>query len=459
MNYQEIYSQLSLTSPPNTTEVGSTTTVTRKIRIYPSEDLKKHLEYYFGATRYVYNKAIDFINKRSKEHYEAKKLIKEQLANAQKNSEEYDKLKADEKDLKLGINNSRVRSESVTTNKDIKAGSSEEWLLNVQYLSRTDAADEALKNFRTAMDRVKVGAITHFDLKFRSKKKPKQTCYICHRALKLEQRILFADHHHNNKESRIKAGKKDMTFKVKRKGKRDYEKYKVSSAHDLKLSVDNDHYYLHVIMDVPAPVKSCDKMKDVVSLDPGGNTFQNGYSPDNRYYRIGDRFVDSLHKKYLNKIDKLQSELSKTPNKKLQSILNSLRTKVRNKVDDLHKQTASYLLKRYRVVVVGDLNLNGRCVRKENRNIPKKVARALNVLAHGKFRDYLKYRASLTSGRIVIIQNEAYTSKTCGACGHIHKDLGTSKVFRCPNCPYVADRDVHGARNILLKSLTKNRNG
>lgn len=132
---------------------------------------------------------------------------------------------------------------------------------------------------------------------------------------------------------------------------------------------------------------------------------------------------------------------------------------MRNVIDNLHKQTASYLLSRYKVIVVGDLNLNGRAVRKDGRNIPKKVARALNVLAHGKFRSYLKYRASLTSDRVIIVQNEAYTSKTCGACGHIHSKLGTSKIFKCPNCSYKADRDIHGARNILLKSLSNNKNG
>ncbi|RHZ62220.1 hypothetical protein Glove_341g17 [Diversispora epigaea] len=44
-----------------------------------------------------------------------------------------------------------------------------------------------------------------------------------------------------------------------------------------------------------------------------------------------------------------------------------------------------------------------------------------------------------------------YTSKTCGNCGFIKKNLGESKTFRCDSCDLVIDRDVNGARNILLK--------
>ncbi|RHZ50134.1 hypothetical protein Glove_505g20 [Diversispora epigaea] len=54
----------------------------------------------------------------------------------------------------------------------------------------------------------------------------------------------------------------------------------------------------------------------------------------------------------------------------------------------------------------------------------------------------------------VIICTEEYTSKTCGCCGHIHRKLGGSKVFRCPSCTAELDRDINGARNILLRYLT-----
>ena len=47
--------------------------------------------------------------------------------------------------------------------------------------------------------------------------------------------------------------------------------------------------------------------------------------------------------------------------------------------------------------------------------------------------------------------NEAYTSKTCGACGFVHDGLGSSEVFRCPSCGLRCHRDLHAARNIYLR--------
>ena len=57
----------------------------------------------------------------------------------------------------------------------------------------------------------------------------------------------------------------------------------------------------------------------------------------------------------------------------------------------------------------------------------------------------------------VVICTEEYTSKTCGSCGYIHKKLGGSKEFCCPQCKTNLDRDINGARNILLRYLTKRK--
>jgi len=56
----------------------------------------------------------------------------------------------------------------------------------------------------------------------------------------------------------------------------------------------------------------------------------------------------------------------------------------------------------------------------------------------------------------VIIIDEAYTSKTCTNCGRINWKLGGNKVFKCNNkkCNIVLDRDIVGARNIIIRYLT-----
>jgi putative transposase len=51
------------------------------------------------------------------------------------------------------------------------------------------------------------------------------------------------------------------------------------------------------------------------------------------------------------------------------------------------------------------------------------------------------------------VVNEAYTSKVCTNCGNYKKDLGSAKVYNCKKCKAIIDRDVNGARNILLKEI------
>ena len=49
--------------------------------------------------------------------------------------------------------------------------------------------------------------------------------------------------------------------------------------------------------------------------------------------------------------------------------------------------------------------------------------------------------------------NESYTSKMCSNCGTLNNKLKGSKIFSCNNCNLLIDRDVNGARGILIKSL------
>ena len=51
--------------------------------------------------------------------------------------------------------------------------------------------------------------------------------------------------------------------------------------------------------------------------------------------------------------------------------------------------------------------------------------------------------------------NERYTSQACGNCGKLKKDLGANKVYECDSCGFIYDRDLNGARGIMIKYLTE----
>ncbi len=88
----------------------------------------------------------------------------------------------------------------------------------------------------------------------------------------------------------------------------------------------------------------------------------------------------------------------------------------------------------------------------------KKVVRRMLDWAHGRFRQRLLDKAREYPWCRVIICTEEYTSKTCGYCGRVRGKLGGTKVFHCGDrsCPFQGvDRDLNGARNILIKYLTE----
>ncbi|CAB5391199.1 unnamed protein product [Rhizophagus irregularis] len=84
-------------------------------------------------------------------------------------------------------------------------------------------------------------------------------------------------------------------------------------------------------------------------------------------------------------------------------------------------------------------------VNRKTRKIRRKTEKMLC-----KFRQRLISKAE-EKGIYVIIQNEAYTSKTCSWCGNIQK-IGGLKMYKCKNCDIEID-DINGARGIFLQAL------
>src|SRR5438093_7685184 len=57
------------------------------------------------------------------------------------------------------------------------------------------------------------------------------------------------------------------------------------------------------------------------------------------------------------------------------------------------------------------------------------------------------------AGRVVVRVNPAYTSQTCSACGHRQEMPLSVRVYECPNCGLVRDRDHNSSVNILAEAV------
>jgi putative transposase len=83
------------------------------------------------------------------------------------------------------------------------------------------------------------------------------------------------------------------------------------------------------------------------------------------------------------------------------------------------------------------------------------LAKAIHDVGWGEFIRQLEYKAHWYGRTLVKIDRWYPSSKRCQACGHILNSLSLDvRVWTCPACGAVHDRDVNAAKNILAVGLT-----
>ena len=135
---------------------------------------------------------------------------------------------------------------------------------------------------------------------------------------------------------------------------------------------------------------------NIVSLDPGVRTFQTLYSPNGIVGKIGDNFCNDRLIGIAKRIDELDSIASNSEWKTRRNIRNRqslLRTKIKNKVKDLHWKTCSYLVRNYKNIMIPILETH-RLSLKNGRNIGKKTTRNMLTLSHYSFLEKLKMKCN-----------------------------------------------------------------
>lgn len=193
------------------------------------------------------------------------------------------------------------------------------------------------------------------------------------------------------------------------------------------------------------------------SIDPGVRTFLTVYSPTpGQCYKLGDQDISRIYRlcKHMDTLTSKRDKETRKKNKKAKTkALIRMRNRIRNLVDEVHKKTVRFLLSRFQNIVLPPFEVS-KMIRSVDRKIQSPTVRKMVCWSHYRFRQHLLFRSKLLQGVSVHILGEEYTSKTCTHCQRVKHTLGGSKTYRCAGCGLVADRDVCGARNILLKNLT-----
>ena len=116
--------------------------------------------------------------------------------------------------------------------------------------------------------------------------------------------------------------------------------------------------------------------------------------------------------------------------------------------DWLHKIT-TYLVRKYDVIALEDLNVRGMV---KNHNL----AKAITNVSFGEFNRQIEYKAQMYGKQIYRVDRFFPSSKTCSNCGCVQEKMPLNvREWTCPDCGAHHDRDINAATNLLRQAMSE----
>ena len=212
----------------------------------------------------------------------------------------------------------------------------------------------------------------------------------------------------------------------------------------IKRTKSGKWYTIFQIEEEPEPLPETGRVVGIdlgvkhFAVDSEGNAFENPLFLENS----------------LERIKKIQRQLSRKQNgsknwEKARVKLAKAYEKLYNQRRDFLHKLALYYVRNYDVIVLEDLDSKNIV---ENSS-SKRFKRRFLDSALKEFVRILSDKAE-RAGRRVVFVKPPYTSRTCSRCGFVVGELELSdRVFACPKCGLVLERDLNASFNILKKGL------
>ncbi len=180
-----------------------------------------------------------------------------------------------------------------------------------------------------------------------------------------------------------------------------------------------------------------------VGIDVGLKTFATLSTSEEianpKFFRQEEQALATVQRKH--------SKLAKgTPQRrKHRKVVARVHERIAFRRDSFTHQQSRQIVNRFGVICVEDLQVN-RMVHHHC------LAKSISDAAWSQFFDRLSSKAE-EAGRTFIKVNPAYTSQNCSRCGHRQKMPLSERVYHCPCCLLVIDRDLNAALNIKAVGL------
>ncbi len=186
----------------------------------------------------------------------------------------------------------------------------------------------------------------------------------------------------------------------------------------------------------PEPLEDAE---EEVGIDVGLNTFaylSTGEQIDNpRFFREEEQALAKAQRR-LSKAEKGSKK-----RKKRRKVVARIHERIKNRRQNFIQQQVAWLIKRFGLLAVEALVVRNMV---KNPRLSKSIADA----SWSMFFSHLIGRAE-EAGREVVRVNPAYTTQTCSGCSHRQEMPLCVRIYECPNCGLIINRDHNGSKNIL----------
>ena len=375
-----------------------------RIKIFPKEEQKKMIHKSFGCTRFIYNWCIDRI------------------------SENYN-------ETKKTLSSIELQKEIVILKKQVEYS----WLNEVSANMLKQVTIDCSNAYKRWFKLIKQNNNIKGKPRYKSRKS-KQNC-----PTRTDRMTFNGRYVHLEKIGVVKLSK----VKIDLDGK----------LMNARLSFDGIDYWLSFSVEYK-DIQLEEKTKtESIGIDLGLKTLiycSNGNTYEKPHTKMIDKKIKHLQRRiskiYQPMIDYCKetrtkfSTLKKSNNLiKLEKELRKYQIRKINILDsNIHRITSDLIKLNPERIVIEDLNVKGMMSN-------QKLAKNIQSSKFYEIRRQLMYKCENNNIKLIVADRFYPSSKTCSSCGKIKDDLKLKdRVYRCPQCGAVIDRDLNAAINLSM---------
>ena len=215
------------------------------------------------------------------------------------------------------------------------------------------------------------------------------------------------------------------------------------------LQEPNGHYYV-IICCTDVEIKPFPKTNTNIGIDLGIKNFavfSDGFEiPNPKFFEKSQQKITKLHKELMRK------SIGGSNRKKARIKLAKEIQHVKNQRTDFLQKLTTNIVKTYDIICIEDLDVKGMKI--QNNSMANKH---INDVGFYSFRKMLEYKCKWYGKELRVVNRYYPSTQICNKCNEQDsKKTVNIRIWVCPNCGSVLDRDVNAAINILNEGLNIN---